>query len=284
MKPVTVVIVTRNNCTMLAHLLEQLYAQSSPPDTIVVVDNASSDGTDRIVPKKFPSVRYKRLTTNTGSAGGYYTGFLEAMHEPPEFIWTLDDDVEPDTNALKFLVTGFEKLSSQGITLGAARSVTTPGRYTVPTPLYITPWRGTLFSAKAIAQVGLPNPDYFLYGEDLEYALRLRKSGYDLYWIPESYCPEKRQAKTNETFLGKPVVIYPTAFRLYYAFRNEYAICCNYGEWTRLARLLLYAVKVSVFLTFKGGTGRSERMKAVAAGLVDGMRNRLGSREHYTPS
>ena len=118
---ITAVIVTYNNADMLLDLLGDLCSQSRPVDEIVVVDNASSDGTDHEVMANYPSVKYVRLSENTGSAGGYYEGIRTAS-ATADLIWTLDDDVRLEKRTLEFLVQGLETLQASA-RIGAVRCV-----------------------------------------------------------------------------------------------------------------------------------------------------------------
>lgn len=68
------ITVTYNRKESLRIVLESLKNQKMKLDEIIVIDNASIDGTDRMVEEEFPEVTYIRLSENTGSAGGYYKG------------------------------------------------------------------------------------------------------------------------------------------------------------------------------------------------------------------
>ena len=282
MKKVAAVTVTYNNAGMLRGLLEDLLGQTRPLDEVIVVDNASSDGTDRMMGERFPGVRYLRLPENEGSAGGYCEG-VRLASEGSDLVWTLDDDVRLRPDSLGELLRGMEALEELR-KIGAVRSVGEKHPQSLPTQLDIIPWRGSLIKTDAVRELGLPRKEYFIYGEDLEYSLRLRKAGYVFFWIPSSRCVERRGGKTDDTFLGKAVRIYPTAFRLYYAFRNECNIYLEYRRAGRLACVFLYAAKVAVYLVVSEGCGGFGKIRAIAAGLIDGLRGRLGRNAEYLPA
>ena len=188
MKRIDIVIVTFNNAGMLRNLLLDCAAQIRKPDSIVVVDNASTDGTPRMMAEEFAYVNYIRMEENTGSAGGYCKGIRSVM-AAADGIWTLDDDVRLQPDSLANLEEGYESLS-KSIRLGAVRSINDnyPHGSTLPTELEIAPWRGSLWVGDVVRLIGPPRSDYFLYGEDLEYSLRMRKLGYCCYWVPASRC------------------------------------------------------------------------------------------------
>ena len=56
-----------------------MHAQSRAPDTVIVVYNASTDGTAAAVRRHYPSVRLAELTRNTGGAGGFAYGTALAL-------------------------------------------------------------------------------------------------------------------------------------------------------------------------------------------------------------
>jgi GT2 family glycosyltransferase len=280
------VIVTFNNVSMLANLLNDLRIQSRLPDEVIVVDNASLDQTESMVKVNYPAINYIKLVENLGSAGGYYEGIKRAA-ESNDFIYTLDDDVclKPDT--LSEIVKGFQLLEkSLPCRIGAVRSVGKGHPEDVPTKLDICPWRGTLFKTSIVREAGLPSPDYFLYGEDLEYSLRFTKKGYSFYWIPASICQERhrdRDGKTHTEIFGKRSYHYQAPFRLYYAFRNEISIYKQYHLVFKLFHTFMYAVKVvSWILITEGGTGQ-KAIRAVTNGVIDGFRGKLGKNLSYTP-
>ena len=282
MRRIAVVIVTYNNASMLRALLADLAKQSRQPDEIVVVDNDSIDHTSRMMVEEFASVQYLRLAENTGSAGGYYAG-VHAVMATADGIWTLDDDVHLESDSLENLVAGYHELAKK-FRLGAVRSINDDYKHIVPVELENVPWRGALWVGDVVRLMGPPRSDYFLYGEDLEYSLRMRSHGFCCYWVPTSRCIEVRQGKTDGRLFGKPVRIYPTAFRLYYAFRNEFNIDAAYHRIDRLARLCLYAVKVVGYVALTEGMGGYKKIMAVSTGLWHGLTGRLGKNPRYLPS
>ena len=282
MQRIAVVIVTFNNASMLRNLLLDLAAQSYPVDTTVVVDNASIDDTSRMMSEEFAYVSYIRLTDNAGSAGGYCTG-VKAVMAVADGIWTLDDDVRLKPDSLKNLVAGFYELSKTN-RLGAVRSVNTDYPHSGPIELEIAPWRATLWAGEVVRLMGPPRNDYFLYGEDIEYSLRMRKLGFCCYWVPSSHCKEVRKGKTDKQFFGRSVRIYPTPFRLYYAFRNEMSIYITYHRIHKLARLCLFTLKVIGYVALTEPTGALIKIQAVLVGLAHGLIGRLGKNPRFLPT
>ncbi len=283
---ISVVIVTFNNVSMLSDLLNDLSVQSRLPDEVIVVDNASLNQTESMVKVNYPAVNYIKLAENLGSAGGYYEGIKRAA-ESSDFIYTLDDDVclKPDT--LSEIIKGFyllQKLSPSKI--AAVRSVGERHSELFATRMEIYTWRGTLLKTSIVREMGLPSPDYFLYGEELEYSLRFAKKGYCFYWIPASICQERHRdqdGKTHAEIFGKRSVRYQNPFRLYYAFRNEIFIYLRYHRVFKLFHTVMYAMKVILMILASEGWNGQKSIKAVMKGVIDGFSGRLGKNSRYSP-
>jgi rhamnopyranosyl-N-acetylglucosaminyl-diphospho-decaprenol beta-1,3/1,4-galactofuranosyltransferase len=281
-KKVSAVIVTFNNVEMLERLINDLLSQTRPADRIVVVDNASVDHTQEVMKTRFPGVRYIRLQENTGSAGGYHEA-IKASLPDSDLIWTLDDDVRLRDDSLEELLKGMDMLDSK-LALSSVRSVGPSHPHSSPTRLVLFPWRGTLIKSDLIRRFGLPIRDFFIYGEDIEYASRFNSKGYYCYWIPSSVCAEDRkEGKNDYAFAGGETKIYSRSFQLYYAFRNNLYVFVMYRDAGRLLRLLLYAVKVTLLLLlFDRKTGYG-KILAVYEGLFHGMKKKLGRNRKYLP-
>lgn len=282
MKKLAAVIVTYNNSEMLSHLMQDIAVQTRRPDEVIIVDNASSDGTDDMILQDFLDVTYLKLAENQGTAGGYLEGLKLAM-KSNDLIWTLDDDVRLRNDSLEKLLKGLENLEYSG-KVAAVRSVGHPNPEALPGEMELYTWRGTLMKADALRKVGLPHRKYFIYGEDLEHSLRLKKNGYTFFWIPSSGCFETREGKISDTLLGKPFRIYPDPFRFYYAFRNEFYIYLRYKQPMRCLRTVLYALKVTVYILISEHSNGLEKLKAIMAGFIYGFLGKLGKNAKYLPS
>ncbi|MFA6434224.1 MAG: glycosyltransferase [Elusimicrobiales bacterium] len=277
MTRIAAVIVTYNNSGMLEALLRALEAQSRRPDLSIVVDNAGDAGTSSVA-ARFPGVVYVRLPRNTGSAGGYAEGLRLALERGCGLIWTLDDDVSPEPDALAWAV-GTLKGFPEEERVCAVRAVGAGHPVPYPTRLPVIPWRGTLLTAEAVGRAGPPERNFFLYGEDLEYSLRLTRLGYRFYWAPASRCIESRMdGKTELRFFGLRARVYSDPSRLYYAFRNEIYIYLLYRRPADILRVLAYALKLSAAFVLLRPAASVEKIMAISGGIRDGFSGRLGER------
>lgn len=278
MRKICCVIVTFNNCEMLACLLEDLQRQTLLPAQVIVVDNASRDRTAATVARVYPRAEYVRFERNRGSAGGYREGIRRACGQN-QLVWLLDDDVALEPESLERLVAGLEGLE-KGHKVGAVRSWCTPrAGFTVPRRTSSFAWRGTLIAKETVETIGLPQEDFFLYADDVEYSLRMSRKGYELYWIPGSRVIERRS--TDRQGRG-PVSLYRESARSYYAFRNETRVFLMYAKPFRLLRTWLSAVKATLFLLL--ASDGAERIAAIWRGLCDGIAGVRGPCAAYTLS
>ncbi|HEX8679505.1 MAG TPA: glycosyltransferase, partial [Chthoniobacterales bacterium] len=104
---VCAVVVTYNRKALLDECLCALRAQSRTLDGILIVDNASTDGTAAMLEERGhradPRVHYLRLEQNLGGAGGFHRAFADAYAAGFDWIWAMDDDTIVDQDALEQL-------------------------------------------------------------------------------------------------------------------------------------------------------------------------------------
>src|SRR5690242_21181805 len=102
------VTVTRNGMETLAEHLESLQGQGSFLGEIVVVDNASTDGTAEFVRECHPNIKVIRLEKNEGVSGGYCTGLEYALERRYDWAWMLDQDSKPLPGTVGKLLAEYE--------------------------------------------------------------------------------------------------------------------------------------------------------------------------------
>ena len=105
---VTVGIVTYNRKDHISELLEQIQQLVYPAEKInvVVVDNASIDGTEKILAEKYSWATVIRNQENLGGSGGFNTFFkhLLALDKPTPYAWLIDDDAKINQYTLLQLI------------------------------------------------------------------------------------------------------------------------------------------------------------------------------------
>jgi GT2 family glycosyltransferase len=206
---VVAVVVTWNRRELLQESLAAVRAQTHAPAAIVVVDNASDDGTTELLDSPYAAelgLDVVHLRENTGGAGGFAVGIERALVHHPDLVWLLDDDTVPTPTAVAELVRAWEGHDGDDgrrPAVLASRVVWTDGRdhpMNTPRPkpgatstetaaaarVGAVPIRSASFvsllcDADRIRERGLPVADYFLWNDDFEYSTRLIRGGVGLY-------------------------------------------------------------------------------------------------------
>jgi len=196
---VVAVVVTYNRRGKLARCIGSIREQSRPADQILVVDNASTDGTAEVLAElaqQEPKLTVIQMSTNTGGAGGFHKGIREGVLAGADFLWVMDDDCYPREKALERLLHAFAAYERRwgeppGFTCsrvlagdessicemnipGAAWNWNFP--YTDELFAVAVHWCSfvsCLIRADDVKQKGLPLKEYFIWYDDVEYTRRL---------------------------------------------------------------------------------------------------------------
>jgi GT2 family glycosyltransferase len=264
---VCALVLTRNRKALLAECLRALLAQTAPVDEIVVVDNASTDGTREHLAAEglLDRVTYVRREINDGGAGGYREGLRRALETRADWIWLMDDDAEPAPDALERLLGAPPARSDATAAVCAAvvhpdgtidrqhrcrmgRFITplpetayAPGRYE---PVRCASFVGLLVRAPAARRAGLPMAEFFIGYDDAEWSLRLWRCG-EIRLVPEARLvhkvpigggrPTRRSRLVNRLFgLTYVPVPWEAFWRDLYRIRNFMWIKHRYGRVGRL--------------------------------------------------
>lgn len=259
------VVVTYNRYELLKECLESLLKQTYKTD-ILLVDNASSDGTDKRIIEdgylKNQEITYKRLEKNIGGAGGFHFGVKYALENKYDYVWLMDDDAEPELNTLKLLTDNFDdkKYSAYApkvmIGIKEENILSTFGHrgvfdYENCLPAFQKPidlkeyekekceiemasFVGVLIPISSIKKIGLPEERFFIHHDDSEYSLRLVQLG-KILMINDAiiYHKEKRQEeKIERQFLWfrKNRIKYEKLWLKYFGLRNSVFIAFKYGK------------------------------------------------------
>jgi len=212
---VAAVVVTWNRRELLAQSLHALEAQTLAPAAVIVVDNASDDGTEQMLAERFPRLDVVRALLNTGGAGGFAIGLERALSDDCRLVWLMDDDTVPERTALAELVGARQRYAGAAPALVASRVVWTDGRdHLMNTPrakpgaraaervaaadVGCVPIRSASFvsvlvDADLVRERGLPVADYFLWNDDFEFTTRIIRGGRALY-CPASVVVHKTKA------------------------------------------------------------------------------------------
>ena len=300
---IVAVVLSYNNKGNLRKLIPALLSQTYSLREIVVVDNASSDGTIQMLNKKFPQVTLLANSSNLGVGEGYAKGMQYAFKKRYDWVWLLDGDSLPQVTALEELIKVFTRLKDAhpkiGILASSPVNSSTGRRYEgalwrgrfvkIPKELASSqePFlvdtvisSGSLIYREAIKDVGLPRADFFIDFVDHEYNLRVRKKGYQIVYIPKSIIYHEignTIIVRSVTHFGKrwPSANHPP-WRLYYMVRNQvYTHLHEFRNYKALRFTILKILKmmIGILLHYQG---KRQRFMYIVLGFRDGLKKRLG--------
>ncbi|MCX7601058.1 MAG: glycosyltransferase [Meiothermus sp.] len=283
---VLVLVVTHNRKTLLEECLHRVAQQSHPPAGVLVLDNASTDGTQEMVLEQFPAFRYVRLPENTGAAGGFHHGLALARGLEYDWIWLLDDDAHPEPDSLLRLLEGLARVRKMGLepNLLLSRLLWTDGRVHpmgIPWPDLRRPallmksrehklmpvrfgtYASMLVSRTAALQHPLPTKDYFLWNDDLEFSGRLLRRGLG-FLVPDSVVVHK----TRNPFSS---AVTATDEQFYLEARNR-AWLVRSDAFGPLGKAFWALNSLGVFLARLRGRGLGGA-RIILKGWLEGLRN-----------
>lgn len=206
---ISVVIPNWNGGRYLPGCLDSLRAQSYRNFEIVVVDNASTDGSDRVVEEQYPEVRLFRMDRNLGFAGGVNEGIRRSQGD---IVALLNNDAEADPEWLSTLAAaaaahpevGFfackillfdrrDHIHSAGDFYGrngvpGNRGVwqRDEGQFDREEPVLSACGAASGWRRELLEDVGLFDESLFMYCEDVDLSLRSQLKGYSCLYLPGS--------------------------------------------------------------------------------------------------
>jgi GT2 family glycosyltransferase len=279
---VAVVVVTHNRADLLGDVLDGLAAQTHEPDAVIVVDNASEDHTREVLDahRGLPLQRI-HLDENTGGSGGFHAGVRSAYDQGFDRIWLMDDDVVAAPDCLEVLMqqdeaclmavredtrghlvekaaTDFDLDHAWAVRPKRATVETTYGdRHAMPerVELHNVAFEGFLVRREVVAAVGLPDDSFFIFYDDVDFALRARRAGYRIWAVRDAVLVRQLdfdQQHALDTWKG------------YYMYRNLFVVHFRYGA-NAAVRAKPYAIAAAVVALSPFRGGRQEASNVVRA-------------------
>ncbi len=282
-KRVAAVVVTYNRKEYLLRCVQALLDQSAPVD-VLIVDNASTDGTaEALQPLLGERVHYHNTGENLGGAGGFQYGTRLAVQAGYDLLWLMDDDCIPQRDALAALLDADAQLEGNyGFLSGMAywkdgslcnMNVQKTGikskieDLSSPlVPVMMATFVSVMIPAEKVRQVGLPIKEFFIWSDDLEYTRRLSRK-WPCYAVTGSRA--LHDMKSND----KVNIATDSADRLgryAYLYRNEVYVYRREGlkGWAYLLpRVCLHLVKVLLKSDHKW-----KKMKTILSSFFAGFR------------
>jgi GT2 family glycosyltransferase len=209
---VHVVIPAHNGGDQLLDCLQSLLASTHQASRIFVVDDASTDDAVERAAARFPDIEVLRNEKNLGFGATCNRGIQQAIEDNADYVLLLNQDTTVASDMLSRLVACGREYPAAGC-LAPKTLATQPMPDGNPQLLYAGAWRrwlplrqhvpgtgradqatmaspievdyawghGMLLRVSALRQVGLFDPDFFMYYEDLDLCLRLHDAGWQIW-------------------------------------------------------------------------------------------------------
>lgn len=237
MNGVYAIILNYNNFEQARDAIDSLRSESTIAE-IILVDNASDDGSYERLQEEFSNtgkVRFFRNGENSGFSAGNNTGIKYALSSGADYIFLLNNDAEIHRGAVDSMVEHLEKRPGAGM---AGPRIFYDGSECVwhgggdfnylrtgpvnpeggkhPRKLNNTARRvgfltmcAILIDCSVFENIGLLDEDYTFYMEDLDFSMRAERAGYDLLYVPDAVASHKiENIATDRT---SPFVLYHRA-------------------------------------------------------------------------
>ncbi|NOZ24865.1 MAG: glycosyltransferase family 2 protein [Nitrospirae bacterium] len=264
---------------------------------ILLVDNASTDGSVEAVREQFPNVAILQNTENLGSTGGFNSGLryiLQGTLGEFDYIWLLDNDALVEPAALKELVKIAEmdpciglvgsrimnpdapdNIVEVGVDMGWRHGTVLPNLRNIPDSADLKDYYDVVAVAgcssmarvAAIRKVGLMDERCFVYWDDMEWGISFTRHGYRVVGATRSVVYHR---SFSERRVWSPA-------NVYYETRNRLLVFSKHSvkldRIIALYRIVRSAMKKNVSLWI---SGRKKMAKLQMLSIVDFIRNKWG--------
>lgn len=264
---VSIITVNYNGAEHTLALLDSLEKISYPAIEVFVVDNGSHENQD-IIKEKHPWINYIKSDKNLGFAGGNnlalrvakgkYSLLINNDTEVPEgFLEPLVEKLETDpkcgcvspklvfhyaSDIMQYAGSfGFNIYTGRAFARGSKEKDT--GQYDFSDKTEIAHGAAMMFPTRLVREIGLMAELYFLYYEEIDYCERIKRAGYEIWYIGHSKVYHKESMATGKK----------SPLKTYYLTRNRLLfIRRNFKGIPKIASILFYyfAAIPKNFVTF----------------------------------
>lgn len=301
MNKICAVIVTYNRAELLCRCVQHLFQQDHPLD-IFIYDNHSTENTRNVLQEKGllrDNVTYYYADENTGGSGGFHNGMKMAVKKGYEALWLMDDDgyaVRPDT--LSAIVTKWERMGKQICLLNSlviCDEKTLKLTFSLDREYdgnkmiqraengllenLVSPFNGTFVPAEMIQNIGYPIKEFFVYGDETEYTLRLLAAGYKEYTVVDSiYFHPARVVKMKKVFGFNIACGNEPLWKAYCGARNT---MYYYKKYFGLATRIKKIIRIYLGCAVTDGNKRKSFF-TTTEGIIDGLKGDLSKKPDFS--
>ena len=297
MPKVFIIILNWNGKDDTLACLDSIQKLSYPDYHVIVVDNASTDGSVAAMRLSYPSESWPTIIENRenlGYTGGNNVGIRYAMNQGAEYVWILNNDTTVDADSLDALIRIAEENPSAGIlgpkvlcypnthllyssgesySLWFNRRTVDIGELdnkqdVLPRNVDYVVGCAMLVKREFIERVGMFDDTFFAYFEEVDWCFRGRRSGFDILYVPEAVIYHKGGASSGGT--SSPIVSYYHTRNWIYFMRKH----AMFYHWVTFVPLFIF-----VFLRrfLKAMIRRDVQvMKALCRAVIWNLRRSLG--------
>jgi len=287
---VTIVIPTWNRREDLLKCLVSVEQLDYPNVGVIVVDNASTDGTATAVHDQFRQADVIELPENLGAVGASNIGFRRALENDAQYFLRLDSDTVLAPDFVNELVAAAEAHQEAGLLVGKILYLDDPvriwslgarfrgfllgtieiGRDQEDGPQFDSPFRvdfawstGFMLTRQAFEQTNGFDPDFFVYYEEPDLCLRLLRAGMQIWCIPSA----KMWHRIGESR--------PSSWIAYQWGRGKMLFIRKHTRGVKRLALVAYAYLYAFFRAAfpKRGKGNRGPLVDAISGLTSGLRH-----------
>ena len=292
------IIVTYNRLEKLKKALKCYSEQIQAPKYVIVVNNGSTDGTEKFLNEwKTHAEKFEKYTiyseVNTGGSGGFYLGEKKALELDADWIMISDDDAYPESDYLQGMQAYIESHLDENLSIVCGKVVEQDSYNNFHRGYLVSKWSrriqlnvpeddfkneyfypdftsyvGIVVNKLKMEQVGLVRRDYFIWQDDVEHSYRLSKVG-KIVGISKYQMVHDTMMNYNEL-----------SWKSYYGWRNFIAF--RKTHFKKYFILSLFVSILKAILCPLRGKSKVEvilRMRAIRDGLLGNM----GMNEIYKP-
>jgi len=287
---VIIIILNWNGWRDTLACVESCRELSWPNYRILIVDNGSTDGSEKFLRQNLTDVEIIQSGANLGFAGGNNIGIRKALALGADYIWLLNNDTLVDPQALASLVEAMEHAPDAGIAGSKIYYHAEPRRIWFAGGMWRKGhlhWRqrganqfdkgqfaeqsevgsvsgcSMLMRSTTIDKIGLLSEDFFLYWEDTEWCARAQEAGYQILFVPGSIVWHKVSVSTKQS----------SYTQYYYFTRNGFFFLRSYDP-----RLLpIFGLYNFLFGLKSLLGGNAQPMQGLIRGCRDFLQRRKGA-------
>jgi GT2 family glycosyltransferase len=275
---VAIVIVTFNRAELLTRCLDGLMALKRQPDAVYVINNASEDHTQEVL-EAHEGLPLHPVHTgeNLGGAGGFELGVRLAYEAGHDRIWLMDDDVVPEPDCLDVLLAhGGPCLMAVREDLDGTLCEKAATRFDLRNPLSIRPKRqsveeaygtrdempaevpienvafeGFMVKREVVDAIGLPDPRFFIFYDDVDFAIRARRAGFPIVALRDAVLVRQLDFDQQHDM---------RSWKGYFMYRNLFLVHLRYGENVLVRLKPLFITLVVLLLTPVKGRAEADNV------------------------